>query len=201
MPRDPNRRQNIISGASQLFLAQGYDGVTVDEICKITNSAKGSFYHFFQSKEELAIQLVDEVWHQTQARMQSTFSMEKEPLERIRDELEYTYRQTPILNKGEPRRTRQITGCPIGTLSDSLGRKSEKIRKRINFAYNHMRHFYLTAFAQALDNGDIDSELDASQLADLLLVTIQGIGIIGRNSNNQAKIRKLVKNIMQSFTG
>jgi TetR/AcrR family transcriptional repressor of nem operon len=196
MARDPNRRETIISGAIQFFLLRGYDGVTIDEICSFTNSAKGSFYHVFSSKEDLAVQLIDEVWHETQTRMAETFAKDKNPLTRIKDELTYSYTHTHILAG----RSKQFTGCPIGTLSVSLAGKSSKIRKRINFALSHMRHFYVKAFTDAKENGDINSELEADQLADLLLVTIQGIGIISRCYNSQAKIRKLVNNIMLVFT-
>ena len=197
MARDPNRRQTIITGATRLFLLNGYDGVTVDEICSQTNSAKGSFYHFFRSKEDLAVQLVDDIWHQTELRMEETFAADKSPLQSIREELVFTYTQSHTM-KG---RARHLTGSPIGTLSVSMAGKSEKIRKRINFAFTHMRHFYLTAFTEALDNGEIDSTCDANQLADLLLVTIQGIGIIGRSTNSPVKVKKLVNNIMSTFTG
>ena len=197
MARDPNRRQTIITGATRLFLLNGYDGVTVDEICSQTNSAKGSFYHFFRSKEDLAVQLVDDIWHQTELRMEETFAADKSPLQSIREELVFTYTQSHTM-KG---RARHLTGSPIGTLSVSMAGKSEKIRKRINFAFTHMRHFYLTAFTKALDNGEIDSTCDANQLADLLLVTIQGIGIIGRSTNSPVKVKKLVNNIMSTFTG
>jgi len=197
MARDPHRRQTIITGASKLFLLHGYDGVTVDEICSETQSAKGSFYHFFRSKEDLAVQVVDEIWHQTELRMEETFSADKNPVDSIREELILTYTRAHTM-KG---RARHITGSPIGTLSVSMAGKSEKIRKRINFAFTHMRHFYLTAFTEALDNGDIDSPMDANQLADLLLVAIQGIGIIGRSNNSPAKVKKLVNNIMSTFVG
>lgn len=197
MARDPHRRQTIISGASKLFLLHGYDGVTVDEICSQTNSAKGSFYHFFRSKEDLGVQVVDEVWHQTELRMEETFASGKRPLDSIQQELILTYTHAHTM-KG---RARHITGSPIGTLSVTMAGKSEKIRKRINFAFTHMRHFYHTAFTEALDNGEVDSPLDANQLADLLLVTIQGIGIIGRSSNSPAKVKKLVNNIMSTFVG
>ena len=197
MARDPHRRQTIISGTSKLFLLHGYDGVTVDEICSQTNSSKGSFYHFFRSKEDLGVQVVDEVWHQTELRMEETFASGKRPLDSIQQELILTYTHAHTM-KG---RARHVTGSPIGTLSVTMAGKSEKIRKRINFAFTHMRHFYHTAFTEALDNGEVDSPLDANQLADLLLVTIQGIGIIGRCSNSPAKVKKLVNNIMSTFVG
>lgn len=195
MARDPNRRITIISGATQLFLSQGYAAVTIDEICALTNSAKGSFYHFFSSKEDMAIQLVDEVWHEMEIRMQGTFSKDKEPLIRIRDELTETCAHTAILQ----RKSKQFSGCPIGSLSVMLSGTSDKIRKRINFALNHMRHFYHQAFKDALENGNITSDQDANQLADLMLVIVQGVGIVGRSYNKKVNTQKLVYNIIQIF--
>ncbi len=196
MPRDTDRRNTIISGASQLFLLHGYDGVTVDEICALTNSAKGSFYHFFQSKEDLAIQLVDEVWRQTESRMEETFAADKPPLDRIRDELTYIYSDAYILQN----RSRQYTGCPIGTLSVTFSDKSPKIRKRVNFALNHIRHFYIQAFVDAQEAGAVSSDQNPAQLADLLFVTVQGVGIVSRSYNSQAKIKRLVDSIMPLFS-
>ena len=34
MPRDPDRRNTIINGATDLFLQHGYDGVSVDDIAR-----------------------------------------------------------------------------------------------------------------------------------------------------------------------
>lgn len=194
MPRDPNRRQTIIDGASQLFLLEGYDGVTVDKICAHTNSAKGSFYHFFESKEDLAVQLINDVWRRTEERMQETFSEEKPPLKRIRDELNYCYEgDFTVLGTAK-----YLTGCPIGTLSLSLGNKSDRIRRRVNFAFNHMRHYYLTTFSEAVERGDIGG--DPASMADLMLVTIQGLGVMGRSTNSPAKVKQLVKAITGPLT-
>ncbi len=195
MARDPNRRHTIIDGASQLFLRHGYDGVTVDEICTQTHSSKGSFYHFFSSKEDLAIQLIDDTWDATQESLADTFSADKSPMDRIRDELVHAYSRSHTMDG----RSRHMTGSPIGTLSVTFGNKSEKIRKRINFAFNHMRHTYRLTFTEAISKGDLDGSRSAAELADLLLVTIQGIGIIGRATNSRAKTRRLVDNLMSAF--
>ena len=99
-----------MSSANSLFHQHGYDVVTVDQICADSNSAKGSFYHFFGSKEDLAIQLLDDLWNEVEAAMEETFRSDKPPLEQIRDELHRVYTSARISRE----RTGHINGCAIG---------------------------------------------------------------------------------------
>ena len=46
-------KSKIVSAAWQLFYEQGFDSTTVDEIIKLSGTSKGSFYHYFESKDSL----------------------------------------------------------------------------------------------------------------------------------------------------
>lgn len=46
-------KSKIVSAAWQLFYEQGFDNTTVDEIIKLSGTSKGSFYHYFESKDSL----------------------------------------------------------------------------------------------------------------------------------------------------
>lgn len=48
-----NTKSKIISAAWKLFYDQGYENTTVDEIIKVAQTSKGSFYHYFKSKDAL----------------------------------------------------------------------------------------------------------------------------------------------------
>ena len=48
-------KQSILEAAMQLFSEYDFDTVTVDDICRKSGSAKGSFYYNFKSKEDLVI--------------------------------------------------------------------------------------------------------------------------------------------------
>lgn len=50
-----NAKSKIIDAAKQIMIVRGYKATTVDEIIQQAGVAKGSFYHAFKSKEELAI--------------------------------------------------------------------------------------------------------------------------------------------------
>jgi AcrR family transcriptional regulator len=47
------RREELIDCAQRLFLAQGYEKTTINEVIAATGLSKGAFYHHFRSKEDL----------------------------------------------------------------------------------------------------------------------------------------------------
>ena len=48
-----NTKSKIVSAAWQLFYEQGYDDTTIDEIVELSDTSKGSFYHYFDGKDAL----------------------------------------------------------------------------------------------------------------------------------------------------
>jgi len=52
-----NTKGKIVSAAWKLFYEQGYDQTTIDEIVELSGTSKGSFYHYFESKEALPASL------------------------------------------------------------------------------------------------------------------------------------------------
>jgi AcrR family transcriptional regulator len=47
------RREELIDCAQELFLSQGYEKTTINEVISATRLSKGAFYHHFRSKENL----------------------------------------------------------------------------------------------------------------------------------------------------
>lgn len=43
----------IVSAAWQLFYQYGYNNTTIDDIVELSQTSKGSFYHYFGSKDDL----------------------------------------------------------------------------------------------------------------------------------------------------
>lgn len=48
-----NTKKKIVSAAWKLFYEQGYNNTTVDDIVSYSGTSKGSFYHYFNSKDAL----------------------------------------------------------------------------------------------------------------------------------------------------
>lgn len=54
--------QKLMTKARELVLAHGVRRVSVDDIVQAAGIAKGSFYHYFSSKEDLLLQLVWDIY-------------------------------------------------------------------------------------------------------------------------------------------
>lgn len=46
-------KSRIVSAAWQLFYQYGYNNTTIDDIVELSQTSKGSFYHYFGSKDDL----------------------------------------------------------------------------------------------------------------------------------------------------
>ena len=48
-----NTKSRIVAAAWKLFYSQGYDDTTIEDIVELSETSKGSFYHYFGGKDEL----------------------------------------------------------------------------------------------------------------------------------------------------
>lgn len=85
--RDQNRKarsQALLNAAEQLFLARGVEDVSIDDITRAADVAKGSFYRYFPSKEALVRELLAD----TRSRVISAFEHAEQQLGKAANEAE-----------------------------------------------------------------------------------------------------------------
>lgn len=57
--KNNNRKQELLDIAYNMFLSKGYENTSVDEIIEKANVAKGTFYYYFESKEQILEEVVN----------------------------------------------------------------------------------------------------------------------------------------------
>ena len=77
-----NTRGKIIDAAWKLFYRQGYDDTTVEEISEESGTSRGSFYHYFQGKDELLSTLAD-VFDQKYQALMATIDPEMDRFDQL----------------------------------------------------------------------------------------------------------------------
>ena len=55
MPAQHESKTKLLDAALRVIRTKGYEATTVDEVCESAGLTKGSFFHHFESKEDLAI--------------------------------------------------------------------------------------------------------------------------------------------------
>jgi len=57
---DSAKRQQIVDGARKIFLAQGFDAASMNDIARTAGVSKGTLYVYFENKEQLFAAIVQE---------------------------------------------------------------------------------------------------------------------------------------------
>ncbi|HDZ15816.1 MAG TPA: TetR/AcrR family transcriptional regulator, partial [Methylophaga aminisulfidivorans] len=73
--RTGDTRQHILSVAKTLILGKGFSAVGLSEILKTAQVPKGSFYHYFDSKEHFGTALLENYFDEYLAKLDVTLDV------------------------------------------------------------------------------------------------------------------------------
>lgn len=181
-------RERITLAAIELFHARSYDSVGVNDICERAGVVKGSFYHFFTSKDELVLAVIDAMEQQMRTMMQRVAPPTLPPLARI----EALFRHLAACGRAMKKEHGGMLGCPFGNLAVGLSTRNEAIRQRLVHSYRNQQGFFESALREAQELGELDPQHDPAQLAVCLQAFMQGMGVMGKTFNDPDMLDHLV---------
>ncbi len=197
MGRSSTARERIIESAFSLWFQRSYADVGVSEICADAGVQKGSFYHFFPSKTDLAVAVVDAFEQRFRAEIVRGFLEDPEvpPLERFERLIEHHY-AVAVANKSE---TGHIWGCPIGNLAIEMSTQEEALRERVNAFFARWAQAFTDLLNDAVLRGDLPPhDTHAAGLA--LLAYVQGVSVLVKAGNDPELIRTIGPTIVAIAT-
>jgi len=135
-------KDRLVATAAELLLRQSYGTVSVEDICKAAGVQKGTFYHYFPSKNDLALAAYDYMWKMAREKFDPCFSPTVDPLKRLENyaELSYQFHRECYEKEGK------IYGCPIATAGQEMGAQDDRIRLKSKEIFD----LYCTYFESTL---------------------------------------------------
>jgi len=79
----------MLDAAVRLLWRDGYNGVSVNDICAAAGAQKGSFYHAFPSKDALVVEAIHGIWSANRAEIQEIYAGGLPLRDRFRKHLEW----------------------------------------------------------------------------------------------------------------
>lgn len=187
MNQELDTRQRIIASARDLIYSRSYADVGVAEICERAAVKKGSFYHFFPSKQELSLAIIDDLRVVMEDRVLiPAFARDLTPLHRLQRFVDNLYE----FQRGTAATAGRLLGCPFGNLALELATRDELIRHKLEAVFAGIQARFENVLTEAVAAGEI-GEIDISATAQAMLAYIEGILMMAKTANDPDVIRRL----------
>lgn len=174
MPRTSDARERIVATAARLFLERSYQAVGVDELCQAADVRKGSFYHYFPSKSELAKAVVD--LHAAAFTKQLSGTQAATPAQKLHAIPDAIGTVQAALEAQFGR----AVGCPFGNFAAELSTTDDDLRLHLANTLGAMEHHLAAACREAAEAGVLRAGTDPDRLAHALLAQYQGIILLAK---------------------
>jgi TetR/AcrR family transcriptional repressor of nem operon len=186
MGRTSDARDRLIQAAKDLTYARGYTAVGVKDICEQAGVHKGSFYHFFPTKRDLLLAVIDAhvVW--LRGVVTEAADPDRPPLERIRR----LFHLVGDFDEELVRSTGKMSGCPFGNLAAELNTRDDVIREKIDGVFDEAAGFLEQQLIEARDAGDLKN-IDPSAGARAILAYLEGLQLLAATRKSPGLVRGL----------
>jgi TetR/AcrR family transcriptional repressor of nem operon len=180
-------RQRLLNSARDLLHSRSYGNVGVKEICDMAGVQKGSFYHFFPSKQELTLAVLDEFYFIMKEKVfAQAFRPERSPMQRLAVLMENTY----VLQKTIKEQSGKTLGCPYGNIASELSTQDEPIRQRIDSLFQQMEATLQATLDEAVSKGEI-APCNTAATATAMFSYMEGLMLLAKTRNDPEVIREL----------
>jgi TetR/AcrR family transcriptional repressor of nem operon len=186
-------RQRIIDSARELIYARSYSDVGVQQICDNAAVKKGSFYHFFPSKRDLTLAVLDQLQEFFRDTiLNRSFAADIPPLQRI----ERFFNNIYEFQKQTRKATGHILGCPFGNLGCEMSTRDEAIRSKVDAIFHASERPFEQALQEAVARGDLPA-IDTGATARAMFAYVEGIMMYAKTRNDPELIRDLGQRALQ----
>ena len=163
----PSTREHLLEIGLKRIHSTGYTATGVKEVLDLANVPKGSFYHYFASKEAFAGEVFERYADGENRRAERMLGDRKvAPLKRLRryfEELISVYGQSG-----------QIRGCMLGNLSLEVADQSPKLQAQFQTAFRQWQKGIADVLREAIERGDLGRSTKPDELAGFLLNSYEG---------------------------
>ncbi|MGW7265345.1 TetR/AcrR family transcriptional regulator [Streptomyces sp. NPDC054842] len=186
MGRTSNAREKILTAAQSLIEQRGYSALGTAEICKAAGVPKGSFYYFFESKEALALAVLDEQWAAQRDDWARVLRDDAEPLQRLRR----LFEETEAGQRAGQQSCGTVSGCMFGNLTLEMSNQTEAIRGRLQEIFDAQVDMVEEVVAEAARRGEVTVG-DTREAARSVVAQLEGQVLFAKLYNDTQRLTVL----------
>jgi len=176
-------KQEILQKGMDLMWLKGYNGTSVKDIVDEAGIPKGSFYNYFDSKEEFVIEALNKFvnWGRSLAEPILT-DTSLSPLNRLKKLFDYKIEM--LVNDMQLKK-----GCFASNIAMELADVNDKLGKIVYDAFEEMKRMQVVCIQEAIDTGEISKDTNAKDMTDFIENVFRGAMIEMKASKSDRALR------------
>lgn len=171
-----------LRSALDLFWRRGYEATSVADLVEHLGIGRASLYATFGGKHELYLKALDR------------YVETRDPL--VLEELSQPGPVMPAVRAMVRRFAAEASapevrsaGCFVTNTAAELGPHDPAAARRVENSWEHVETMLHSAFVRARAQGELPEDSDPRALARMLLVMLQGVRVVGKVSDDPARVR------------
>jgi AcrR family transcriptional regulator len=163
------RRNQLLDSALFCFAQKGFEATTIDDIVKQAGVSKGAVYHYFKSKDEIYLELIETGVERFVAFMNAAF----EPAKTTTEKLQILIQTCWDTDRTAERRNTMFVLLEFWIFSA----RQPKLRDMIPHIVYHLRSLLIELIDEGKQRGEFRSDVDSKRVATLFWAFRNGIGL------------------------
>ncbi|ALM53450.1 TetR/AcrR family transcriptional regulator [Halomonas huangheensis] len=160
-------RDLLIQVGKTIISEQGYNATGINAVLKDAGVPKGSFYHYFASKEAFGLAVIEAFAEESDQQMSAMLKDPSRPaVERLCAWLN--------TSRTDMQRCDHSRGCLIGNLGQEMSSRSDALRDALARIFQRWEGYLADCLKDGQAEGSIRHDLDAEALAAFAMAGWQG---------------------------
>lgn len=193
-PRDADTRERLLAAGAELFGQKGFNGCGLNEVLQLAGVPKGSFYHYFGSKEEFGVALIERARDEHLAEMRQVLG-DRRHSARARLRAVFEQARDFCAEHGTS------SECLISKLALETASLSEPVHAAVKCAYQQWSALLAQVIREGQAAHEIDRRHDPERLANVLVMLWEGAAIRMQIERNIAPLDDFQSVVFDSLLG
>lgn len=186
--KQTRKRDDLIRVGRDIVVRQGFNATGLSDILAKAGVPKGSFYYYFESKEDFGLAIIADFADEYQKKLEGIFEDEQSsPLTRLRNYFEVGIQEMEASGCK--------SGCLMGNLAQEMSAQSEVFRDRINQTFTHWETYIASCLQAAQGSGELNnlSKAKTNDLAKFILSGWQGAMLRAKVIRSTAPLKTFIE--------
>jgi TetR/AcrR family transcriptional repressor of nem operon len=184
-------RQRLLERGVEVLAQRGYHGTGLKELLDTVGVPKGSFYNYFNSKEQFGAAVIEHFVEQVAARMDAAFEeVDVDALATLR----VFFAKELSLHQ-----VAGLRGCLLGNLGAELGCSQELCRQALANGLQGMKDRFTRVLSRGQEQGRVRTDITAGDLADFLVDGYEGAQLRMQVEGSIEPLRRFTALVVEGF--